>query len=282
MTLRQAYREGTAVLESAGITEAPLDAWLLLSHVTGLSRAAYYGDPDRPLTEGEEDRYHASVMRRSGREPLQHITGEQGFMGYTFRVDARVLIPRQDTETLAEEALKRLKKGMRVLDMCTGSGCILISLLKRGPAFTGTGADLSQEALEVARENAERLGVRADFIRSDLFERVEGRYDMIVSNPPYIPTEEIEKLQEEVRLYDPRMALDGKEDGLFFYRRIIKDSVDHISPGGSLLFEIGCGQGDAVSRLLREAGYSGIQVQKDLAGLDRVVAGIYTEERKHM
>ena len=295
LTLKQCHREGAAILEKAGIEEAALDAWLLLSHVTGVSRAEYYGHPERIIGEEEEERYYTCVRKRSERIPLQHITGEQEFMGYTFQVNEHVLIPRQDTEILVEETLKRLKPGMRILDLCTGSGCILISLLKKGmelikedetkdgssacaaenAVFTGTGTDISREALETAVKNAGALEVQAEFIQSDLFEHVTGKYDIIVSNPPYIPTGVIEHLQEEVRLHDPYIALDGKDDGLYFYREIIKDSVKYIKENGFLLFEIGCEQGEAVSLLLREAGYSEVHIQKDLAGLDRVVSGSY-------
>ena len=160
-------------------------------------------------------------------------------MGYPFYVDEHVLIPRQDTETLAEEALKVLKPGMEVLDLCTGSGCILISLMKMCEGLYGTGSDISEEALEVARKNACRLEVNATFIRSSLFEHISGRYDLIVSNPPYIRTSVIQELQEEVRLHDPFIALDGKEDGLYFYREIIKAGGGYLKPGGYLMFEIG-------------------------------------------
>ena len=199
-------------------------------------------------------------------------------MGYPFYVDEHVLIPRQDTETLAEEALKVLKPGMEVLDLCTGSGCILISLMKMCEGLYGTGSDISEEALEVARKNACRLEVNATFIRSSLFEHISGRYDLIVSNPPYIPTSVIEGLQEEVRLYDPFIALDGKEDGLYFYREIIKAGGGYLKPGGYLMFEIGYDQGTEVASLMEKHGYRNIMVKKDLAGLDRVVSGMYNGE----
>ena len=199
-------------------------------------------------------------------------------MGYPFYVDEHVLIPRQDTETLAEEALKVLKPGMRVLDLCTGSGCILISLMKMCEGLYGTGSDISEEALEVARKNACRLEVNATFIRSSLFEHISGRYDLIVSNPPYIRTSVIQELQEEVRLHDPFIALDGKEDGLYFYREIIKAGGGYLKPGGYLMFEIGYDQGTEVASLMEKHGYRNIMVKKDLAGLDRVVSGMYNGE----
>lgn len=275
LTLQQIYREGKETLERAGIAEAELDAWYLLEYVTGISRASYYGDPGRVVTEEDLCRYRECIEKRAGHIPLQHITGEQEFMGLSFRVNDQVLIPRQDTETLVEEALKYAMPGMRVLDLCTGSGCILISLLHFCPGLTGVGSDISAEALKMARTNGQRLHVedRVQWLCGDLFEKVTGAFDLIVSNPPYIRSAEIEELQEEVRLYDPRIALDGAEDGLLFYRRIIEESKSYLKNGGRLLFEIGCDQGRDVAELLENAGYTEVSVKKDLAGLDRVVAG---------
>lgn len=275
LTLQQIYREGKETLERAGIAEAGLDAWYLLEYVTGISRASYYGDPGRVVTEEDLCRYRECIEKRAGHIPLQHITGEQEFMGLSFRVNDQVLIPRQDTETLVEEALKYAMPGMRVLDLCTGSGCILISLLHFCPGLTGVGSDISSEALKMARTNGQRLHVeeRAQWLCGDLFEKVTGAFDLIISNPPYIRSAEIEELQEEVRLYDPRIALDGAEDGLLFYRRIIEESKRYLKNGGRLLFEIGCDQGRDVAELLENAGYTEVSVKKDLAGLDRVAAG---------
>lgn len=191
-----------------------------------------------------------------------------------------MLIPRQDTEILVETVLEDLEPNMRVLDVCTGSGCILISLLKmlqdgRGQdTVKGVGVDISKEALEVAEKNARKHNTEAVFLQSDLFENVEGMYDIIVSNPPYIKTEEIEKLEDEVKLYDPMLALDGKEDGLYFYRKIIKESRKYLKKNGKLYFEIGHTQGEEVKTLMEEEGFSDVRVKKDLAGLDRVVYGV--------
>ncbi len=278
LTLQQIYREGTSKLKEAGIREAALDAWYLLEFATGITKTSYYGNPDKEIKEEEAARYLAYIESRKKRIPLQHITKEQAFMGYPFYVDEHVLIPRQDTETLAEEALKVLKPGMQVLDLCTGSGCILISLMKMCEGLYGTGSDISEEALEVARKNACRLEVNATFIRSSLFEHISGRYDLIVSNPPYIRTSVIQELQEEVRLHDPFIALDGKEDGLYFYREIIKAGGGYLKPGGYLMFEIGYDQGTEVASLMEKHGYRNIMVKKDLAGLDRVVSGMYNGE----
>ena len=277
LTLQMIYKEGAETLEHAGIPDAKLDAWYLLEYVTGISRASYFGDPKREVPKEQAESYREVILRRAGHIPLQHITGEQEFMGYTFLVNPDVLIPRQDTETLTEEALKFTKPGMKVLDMCTGSGCILISLLKSCPGLKGTGCDISEKALKMARENGRRLQVEASWIQSDLFEQISERFDLIVSNPPYFRTGVIEELQEEVRLHDPWIALDGKKDGLYFYRRIIAESTGYIRDNGAMMFEIGHDQAEDVVRLMEEAGYTQIRVKKDLAGLDRVVTGRYNK-----
>ena len=275
MTLKEAYEYGKQELNTAKIDEADLDAWYLLEHVTGVNRAGYFMDMHRELTKEQEEAFEAHIQTRVKRIPLQHITGVQEFMGLKFRVSEHVLIPRQDTEVLVESVLEILRPGMKVLDMCTGSGCILISLANTCASIKGTGVDISEEALKVAKYNALNLHVDASFVHSDLFTEVEGKFDVVVSNPPYIRTEVIEELQEEVKLHDPRLALDGKEDGLFFYRRIITGSRNHLKTGGYLCFEIGHDQGDDVRTLMEEAGFQGVVVKKDLAGLDRVVIGVY-------
>lgn len=266
---------GKKRLEEAGVEEAVLDARLLLEYVCGTDRNTLLAHGDREIPEEEGRRYEECVARREKRVPLQHITGEQEFMGLTFLVNENVLIPRQDTEILVEEVLKDLHDGMSILDMCTGSGCILLSLLQYSNDCQGTGTDISKNALEVARENGRRLGKTPTFLESDLFEAVEGRYDVIVSNPPYIPTGEIPTLMREVREYEPEEALDGKEDGLYFYREIVRQAGGYLNRGGRLFFEIGCGQAAQVAALLENAGYKEIEVVKDFAGLDRVVSGTY-------
>lgn len=279
--LQTIYKEGERILADAGIEEAALDAWYLLSFVTGISKALYLCEPHAEISEEMAEKYWTYIARRAKRIPLQHITGEQEFMGYTFQVNEHVLIPRQDTEILVEEALKYLRPGMKALDMCTGSGCILLSLLKMGKEryyignVSGTGADISQDALSVANANAKALEVEATFVQSDLFENVEGTYDIFVSNPPYIRTDVIEGLQDEVKLHDPYIALDGKEDGLYFYRKIIEGVGTYLNEGARVLFEIGHDQGKDVSKLMADAGFADVTVKKDLAGLDRVVSGVY-------
>ncbi len=277
MTYREVFEKGEKALAEAGIEteEAALDARLLLEYVCGTSRSDLLAHGDREVAPEDMRLYEELTARRRERIPLQQITGQQSFMGLEFTVNEHVLIPRQDTEILVEEVLKNLHDGMRVLDMCTGSGCILISLLHYSNDCTGVGADISGEALQVAEENKTRLlGTGgAVFLQSDLFENVEGQFDILVSNPPYIPSAVIETLMPEVRDHEPRQALDGAGDGLFFYRRITAESGGYLSGGGMLFFEIGYDQAEAVSRLMEEAGFLEINVVKDYAGLDRVVYG---------
>lgn len=282
--LRALVREAAEKLSRAGIEEAHLDARLLLEYAAGITVQDYMMDPFQVLPEEKVQAYHEAVEKRAARIPLQHITGQQEFMGYPFRVNEHVLIPRQDTETLVECALEKLEPEMEVLDLCTGSGCIAASLYligkKQGKVFPDRcfdAADISAEALDTARENCRALGAQVRLIHSDLFEMIEGSYDMIVSNPPYIRRGVIEGLQEEVRLHDPYIALDGHEDGLYFYRRIADEAGRHLKWGGWVLLEIGHDQSKDVSRLLAEAGFTCIQGKKDLAGLDRVVMGMYNK-----
>ena len=276
MTWKEAYEYGQQQLNNAHIDEAKLDAWYLLEYATGMSRTMYYLHMDEEMDAKQVTMYKEYIETRAHHIPLQHITGVQEFMGLTFHVNEHVLIPRQDTEVLVESVLHIMRPGMNILDMCTGSGCILISLLKLGANSTGVGVDISKEALDVAKENAEKIGVDAKFLQSNLFSEVDGRYDVIVSNPPYIRTEVIEELAEEVKFHDPCLALDGKEDGLFFYRNIVKESPNYLKKNGKLYFEIGYDQGEAVRTLMEEAGFREVTVKKDLAGLDRVVFGVYS------
>ena len=280
MTLRQAYEEGIERLKEAGIEEAGLDAWYLLEYVTGINRATYFADSNQEMKDSHRATYQTLISERETRIPLQHLTGVQEFMGLEFRVNEHVLIPRQDTEILVETALEKIntKKPLRVLDMCTGSGCILLSVLSYGRKkceITGVGVDVSDKALQVAKENARNLQVDAEWIESDLFSGVSEKFDMILSNPPYIPSAVIKTLQPEVREHDPLLALDGKEDGLYFYRKIIEESRNYLQPGGWLIFEIGAEQGAAVSSYLKQNGFVQVAVKKDLTGLDRVVCGVY-------
>lgn len=273
MTLSELLATGEAALQEAGITEAPLDAWYLLEYVTGVSRTRYLCEWGQLAEEAQQKRYMELIQKRVTHIPLQHLTGEQEFMGLPFSVNEQVLIPRQDTEVLVEEVLKHLHPDAEVLDMCTGSGCILISLAHFVQLKRAVGADVSVEALKVAEQNRVRNQVQAEFICTDMFAHITGSFDCIVSNPPYIATEVIETLTEEVKDHEPRGALDGMEDGLFFYRILAQEAGAYLKPQGMLFLEIGYDQGESVLRLLRENGFEEIQVKKDLAGLDRVCYG---------
>ena len=282
MTYRECYEKGCHILNEAGIEESTLDARLLLEAVCGTDRNDLLVHGEQPVEPETEEKYFGWIGKRAGRIPLQQLTGEQDFMGLTFTVNENVLIPRQDTEILVEEVLKELHDGMRILDMCTGSGCILLSLLHYSNDCEGLGVDLSAEALEVAERNVLKVLTpekveHVHFLQSDLFEKLEDKFEIIVSNPPYIASAEVEKLMPEVRDHEPRMALDGTEDGLYFYRRIIEEAGKHLVSSGMLFFEIGYDQGQAVSELMRAQGYREVQVVQDYAGLDRVVLGTYCE-----
>lgn len=279
MTLREALIEGTRELEEAHIPDSKFDARILLLHASNITYSRFLASSTDPMEEDSLRKYRTYLKMRIERIPLQHITGEQDFMGYSFRVNEHVLIPRQDTETLvllAEEEIKKTN-AKKVLDLCTGSGCIGISLFLRmkeaGRPIDVTLSDLSEEALAVAKENANLLNTNICFTKSDLFEEIDSSYDVIVSNPPYIPSHVIPGLMPEVRDHDPMMALDGGEDGLFIYRKLIPQAYERLQDKGSLFLEIGYDQGGSVSLIMREAGFNGVTVAQDLAGNDRVVYG---------
>ena len=263
-------------LAAAGVENEAAESWFLMEAVCGISRSFYLLHEQEAMDPVQEQVYFALTRQRCGRMPLQYLTGEQEFMGLPFCVNEHVLIPRQDTEVLVEEAIRVIQKEMpeaAVLDLCTGSGCIGISIQSFCSNTQVTAADISEDALKVAQKNAKENQVPVEFVHSDLFEEISGSYDMIVSNPPYIPSKVIETLMPEVRDHEPIKALDGKEDGLYFYRRITEESVAYLKPGGYLLYEIGHDQGEAVSSYMRENGFKEIEVIRDLAGLDRVVRG---------
>lgn len=285
-TFHELLTQGIQLLMNAGIEEARLDAWLLLEYTADISRAWYYAHPESEVNEEIVSEYLSLCQKRAEHIPLQHLTHQACFMGYDFYVDERALVPRQDTEVLAEEALHQLRniRNPRILDMCTGSGCLLLSLLMELPDAIGTGVDISEAALAVAERNRKNLElekravlVQSDTFSGDYFQKNSGNisleYDMLISNPPYIPTEDIGKLMEEVRFHDPVLALDGREDGLYFYRRITEQAGKYLKPGGWLMYEIGCEQGTDVSAIMQGEGFTEVTVKKDLAGLDRVVIG---------
>ena len=278
MTFFELWKWGEKRLADSGIREADLDAKYLLLEAFEMDLAHFLlrEQEQVPSTDGRTREYSDAVVARASRVPLQYLTGKQDFMGLTFHVDERVLIPRQDTETLAELVLRENpEKNIRLLDLCTGSGCLAVSLAVLGGYEEVDAGDISPDALEVAEENGRRLGGNVHFVESDLFSALDpGKaYDVIVSNPPYIPTEVIEGLEPEVRDYEPRMALDGSGDGLAFYRRLAAEIPSHLKPGGRLYLEIGWDQGESVEALLRENGFEDIEVVRDDAGNCRVVRG---------
>lgn len=310
MTLFELLTQGTECLERAESPDAGNDAKLLLLEAFGLDMTHFLLNRMQKMPEDQRvsecvEKYQEWIMRRAKRVPLQQILGSQEFMGMEFFVNEHVLIPRQDTETLVELVLERecrnerqneqpdehecenhgkiqrnIQHKKRVLDLCAGSGCIGISLAVLGGFEYVAEADLSEKALKVTRKNVERLvqgaGTSVECFHGDLFSAIpDGAepFDILVSNPPYIPTKVIEGLEPEVRDHEPMMALDGTEDGLLFYRRIAKEAGRVLAPGASVYLEIGYDQGEAVSELLREQGFMEIEVHKDLAGNDRVVCG---------
>lgn len=325
MTWQECCRQAAGQLTEADIENASAESWFLMEASCEISRNFYYLHGNEVMPPEKEARFQEWVAARCKRIPLQHLTGEQEFMGLPFMVTPDVLIPRQDTEVLVELALEQLKlllkqkqqstvyhdKGskeechlnaankkevqlptdisvqdeksdcitnqtehsLKVLDMCTGSGCIAVSLKAFLPQLSVTAADISEKALAVAEKNAKENKQQITFVKTDLFEHINETYDMIISNPPYIASGEIPGLMPEVRDHEPVLALDGKEDGLFFYRKIVENSVEYLVKGGILAFEIGFDQGVAVSDMMKEQGYTEVRVVKDLAGLDRVVIG---------
>jgi protein-(glutamine-N5) methyltransferase, release factor-specific len=270
--VRDIINKAQNTLEAAGIADSQVDSWLLAEFVFGITRAKYYANMQMTVDGKSAEKYNELVNQRAGHIPLQYLVGTQEFMGLTFKVNENVLIPRQDTELLVENVADCLGNGERtVLDMCTGSGCIAVSIDRLSKDSKVTAVDISEKALEVAQENNRFNNANVTFIQSDLFTNVTGRYDIIVSNPPYIRTDEIPKLMEEVKSHEPVMALDGMEDGLYFYKKICNEASDYLNDNGKIFFEIGYDQGDDVSEILRQNRFCNIEVLKDLSGNDRVV-----------
>lgn len=278
------YKKGLEALVGAGIADASLDARLLLEYICGTDHNTLLAHGDMEIDGEKEASYMQLIDRRMSREPLAYILGRQEFMGLDFKVSGDVLIPNQDTETLVEEALRYLQEGMRVLDLCTGSGCIALSLLNYSNGTEAVGTDISKAALAIAEQNAKRLGLDSRYkaYYADLYDIIDegngtagalGKFDIIVSNPPYIPTGVIEGLEPEVKDHEPFLALDGKDDGLFFYRKIIDNVQDYLLSNGWLIMEIGFDQAEAVKAMMDQKGFKDIQVIRDLGGNDRVVLG---------
>ena len=275
MKLSELYGLFVDTLNKSGFAEAESDSRLIFEYIVGIDRVKLTLEGDRELEPGVEEKLKAALAKRLTHMPVQYITGYQNFMGLEFMVSKDVLIPRMDTETLVEEVLRLGLSNVRVLDICTGSGCILLSILKYVYGSSGVGVDISDDALGVAKANSEALGIDATFIKSDMFENIpkDERFDIVVSNPPYIRSDVIGTLMSEVKDYEPLLALDGSEDGLKFYRIIADEASEYLNNGGMLFLEIGYDQGAEVSALLSAAGFTDVEVIKDLSGLDRVVSG---------
>jgi len=277
-TLKNVIKSGEDILRKNNIENSAYDSFALLSDMLNIDRAYYFSHENEAVLETVYKEYMKRIERRANHIPLQHIIGYTEFWKYKFFVNEYVLVPRQDTETLVEEAIKKINSNSTVLDMCTGSGCILISLALETKMRRGIGVDISKEALEIAGRNKESLEAKnVEFLESDLFDKLQGifdnKFDVIVSNPPYIKTSVIEELDEEVRNHDPMIALDGHDDGLYFYEAITKQSVDYIKAGGWLIFEIGYDQAEDVNKILIQCGFGNTQIVKDLTGHDRVAIG---------
>jgi release factor glutamine methyltransferase len=270
-TFRELLSNAQKLLRQKGICDADIDAWYLLEYVFGINRARYFIQADWQAPDEAAVEYMRLIEKRAMHVPLQHITGIQEFMGLEFEVNEDVLIPRQDTELLVEEVLKVCTQ-KSVLDMCSGSGCIIISLAKLGGLKKAVGADISDKALRIAKRNADKHGVNVEFLYSNLFDNINESFDIIVSNPPYIPTADIELLMPEVKTHEPMLALDGMEDGLEFYRRLAAVSGRYLNKPGSIYVEIGYDQAEAVKQLFAAAGFCDLVVIKDLSGHDRVVS----------
>ncbi len=272
MTYKEAYDKGRKSIIS---DEADSEAALLLEYVCNTGREDLFAHPERELDENEEREFFGLVERRNSGEPVQYITGRAYFYGLEFFVDKSVLVPRFDTEVLVYETIKRAKKNASLLDLCTGSGCIALAIKNERADINVTASDISFAALDTAEKNMKKLSLDVSFVKSDLFENIVGKFDIIVSNPPYIPTKVIEDLDEKVKDFEPFGALDGGDDGLGFYRRIIKEAANYLTDDARLVMEIGYDQAEAVSGLLRDNGYEKIETIKDLNGLDRVVSAVF-------
>ncbi len=287
MTITEALRRMAEALEEADVEDARREARLLLLQALDLDLAGLITHENRPLG-GAAARAETLLARRCRHEPLSRILGWREFFGLDFALNAATLDPRPDTETLVEVVLNHCAQrgttegGLEILDIGTGTGAILIALLSRLPGARGLGVDLSPDAVRMAQQNAGALGEklggglagRARFCVGDVMEGLAGPFDIIVSNPPYIPAGEIDRLEPEVRLHDPRLALDGGPDGLDFYRKITRDAASRLVPGGFLALEVGFGQAQAVAAMMRDASYLDIQIARDLGGIERVVSGV--------
>ena len=273
ITYRELLIQAKEYLHQHQVPDADIDAWYLFERYLNINRTEFMLNSDKQVGEESIQEFRQMLEKRANRIPLQHILGVTEFMGLPFYVDENVLCPRQDTETLVEQALP-LCQGKKVLDMCTGSGCIAISIACLAKGANVTASDISKPALDIAQRNAKTNQVDIQLINSDLFDHINDRYDIIVSNPPYIRTDEISKLMPEVRDHEPLIALDGTEDGLYFYERLAREAGTYLNEAGVLMLEIGYDQAKDVTALLIQNGFTEVTVIQDLAGHDRVVKGI--------
>lgn len=276
-SLRSAVLAAGEILKQADVGDAKRDAALLLANVLGEDVGYLHREPDRILTDNEYQKYQELVARRAAREPLSHLTGHREFWSLDFLVTGDVLDPRPDSETLIEAIVSAKSQGFnpqRVLDLGTGSGCLLLTILSEIPAATGVGIDFSEAALSVAWKNANRLGMetRAEFRCSSWDVDLGEKFDLVVSNPPYIPSADIAELQPEVRDFEPHLALDGGVDGLDCYRAILANIRNILRPGGQLMFEVGFDQAADVGKMMEEAGLSQPEYHKDIAAIERCVS----------
>lgn len=279
-TLGGLYREGKELLDSCQIEDAALDAWLLLEHAAGIDRAHFLAFTDVPADPEAEREYREMIARRAAHEPLQYLTEAAPFYGRAFSVNPDVLIPRQDTEILVDTALRLTEsiQNLRLLDLCTGSGCVGLTIVAERRDAYGILTDISEGALNTAERNAQRFHVddricliNSDFFSAPFFIRAGGSFHLITANPPYIPSGELSSLMEEVKDHEPRLALDGGEDGLSCYRVLAEQAGRYLRAGGWLVTEIGSDQGKDVPALFEKAGFTDVSCIKDLSGLDRVV-----------
>ena len=279
MTIKQAVLQAVEAFEKAGVPDPRIDAELILCHLTGMNRMSMLMQGATELTSEQEQRFSSLLLSRTQRKPLQYLLGTQAFYGLDFQVDSRVLIPRQETETLCEWGISHLRrlKQPRALDLCTGSGAIAVTLKHECPHADVTAADLSTDALAVASSNAKLNQADIRFVQGDLWQPVEGEvFDLILSNPPYIPSQECKMLQPEV-MQEPLMALDGGPDGLDFYRRIAQEAPSHLTERGMLAVEAGDGEAQAIASLFQAAGLAHVAIHNDLYGMARMVSGLAKE-----
>ena len=278
MTYREALAEATNQLKYADITDFEFDSWAMFEAVTGMTKSSFLVNRDDDIPKDKLSIYKSMIEQRVSHRPLQYIIGTAWFYGLEFDVDENVLIPRFDTENLVEWILKDEKDANSFLDMCTGSGCIAVACSYYLKSIRGVASDISEGALLVAEKNAKKHGCDIAFKKGNLFESIEGKFDFIVSNPPYIEPEVVEKLSSEVKDFEPRLALTDEEDGLLFYRKISKEAKSFLKAGGRLYFEIGYNQAEAVTDILTAEGYDDIMVKKDLSGLDRCIKAVYKHQ----